>query len=515
MAAVVDKSNKGENVSMWLLNYIKNHGGPYEIPQECKDSWDLMKIFIADSVFDKKTKESKRKGMVLQGLLSCCLKMAEIVKQKDNDFTEQTDKYETLLKESNEKISELRLHAITTGEALIEKANLCDHLTATNDELSVKIQDIEKELEEHKHAVNIAFDKVGEKSDQLCQNNISKFKEHKQIYPWNELDQASSFPAAPVVTTTVLNTDNSGEVQLISKQLKPQEMDAIVREIGQVPRYDINRFMKWFCELKRVRETYNLNTDDIDRILQRVVGNGLWVRIVQNCGQQRRTRDVFREMLRALYGITLNVSLSGKIKQMKQECPYELCDRIATVMDQLMTGNPGFEHGGLLHRVMLLEALEEDVREGILSVTPDPTDLKDMLLRADNLWRKRSRKESFAVDAARIFRVEGQQNKEYAGFRGPQRGNRAYNSEWQRERGKYEQEKKDRAPRQSWIPFPQLKREHDKLKMEYDTIRAERDLLKLNVSVLEAELSKLRCVSLTTSGVTDQGGGIQHRAINL
>ncbi|OCT80271.1 hypothetical protein XELAEV_18027089mg [Xenopus laevis] len=87
MAAVVDKSNKGENVSMWLINYIKNHGGPYEIPQECKDSWDLMKIFIADSVFDKKTKEVK----------------------------------------------ELRLHAITTGEALIEKANLCDRLTKTND----------------------------------------------------------------------------------------------------------------------------------------------------------------------------------------------------------------------------------------------------------------------------------------------------------------------------------------------------------------------------------------------
>ncbi|OCT88156.1 hypothetical protein XELAEV_18016781mg [Xenopus laevis] len=117
---------------MWLINYIKNHQGPYEIPQECKDSWDLMKNFIADSVFDKKTMESKSKGMVLQGLLSC-LKMAEIIKQKDNDCTEQTN----------------RLHATTTGEALIEKANLCDHLTVANDELSVKIQDVEKELEEH------------------------------------------------------------------------------------------------------------------------------------------------------------------------------------------------------------------------------------------------------------------------------------------------------------------------------------------------------------------------------
>ncbi|OCT78913.1 hypothetical protein XELAEV_18030001mg [Xenopus laevis] len=475
MAAVVDKSNKGENVRMWLINDIKKHGGPYEIPQECKDSWDLMRIFIADSVFDKDTKESKRKGMVLQGLLSCCLKMAEIIKQKDNDFTEQTDRYETLLKESHEKISEL----------------YCMPL------LLVKIL---KELEEHKHAVNIAFDKVGEKSDQLCQNNISKFKEHKQIYPRNELDQPSS---AELLNFHCINTDNTGEVQLISKQLKPQEMDVIVREIGQVPRYDINRFMKWFCELKRVRETYNLNTDDIDRILQRVVGNGLWVRIVQNCGQQRRTKDVFREMLRALYGITLNVSLSGKIKQMKQECPYELCDRIATIMDQLLTGNPVFENGGLLHRVMLLEALEEDVREGILSVTSDPIDLKDVLLRVDNLWRKRNREELFSLE---FFEV--QQKREYVGLSGPQRGKVSYNSDRQRKRGTYEQEKKDRAPSQSWIPFSQLKREHDKLKMEYETIRAERDLLKQNVSVLEAELSKLRCVSLTTSEGTFTFGRI-------
>ncbi|OCT62612.1 hypothetical protein XELAEV_18043697mg [Xenopus laevis] len=501
MDAVVDKSNEGENVSMWLINYIKNHGGPYEIPQECKDSWDLMIIFIAAaySVFDKKTKESKLKGMVLQGLLSCCLKMA--------------DGYKTLLKESNEKISELRLHAITTGDALIKKANLCDHLTK-------QIMNL-----------NIAFDKVGEKSDQLCQNNISKFKEHKQMYPWNELDQATSFPAAPVVTNTALNTDNSGE-----------EVDAIVREIGQVPRYDINRFMKWFCELKRVRETYNLNTDDIDRILQRVVGNCLWVRIVQNCGQQRRTRDVFREeMLRALYGITLNVSLSGKIKQMKQEYPYELCDRIATVMDQLMTGNPGFEHGCLLHRVMLLEALEDDdlkahIKEEVMLENEGAevvwgeffTNCKEssklivgVCYRPPNVSEEEEtkllmqvEKAASLVDAARIFRVEGQQKRVFVGLRGPQRGKVSYNSDRQRERGRYEQEKKDRAPRQSCIPFSQLKREHDQLKMENDTIRAKRDLLKQNISVLEAELSKLRSVSLT-SGVTDQGGGIQYRVINL
>eukprot|EP00079_Xenopus_tropicalis_P015258 XP_004912709.1 PREDICTED: uncharacterized protein LOC101733854 [Xenopus tropicalis] len=515
MALVSGNSTKGEMVSTWLVSYIKNHGGPYEIPQECKHSWDLMKDFIADSVFDKKTKEAKRKGLIIQGLVSCCLEMAEIIKQKETDITEQADKYKTLLRESNEKISELRLHAITTGEALLEKANLCDHLTGVNDELSVKIQDVEKELEEHKHAINIAFDKVGNNSDQSCENNISKFnteiKGHKQLYPWNELDQACSFPAAPVVTTTVLNTDNTGEVQLISKQLKPQEMDAIVREIGQVPRYDINRFMKWFCELQRVRETYNLNPEDVDRVLQRVVGNGLWVRIVQNCGQQRRTRDVLKEILRALYGITSNVSLSGKLKQMKQECPYELSHRIATVMEQILIDNPGFEHGGLIHRVMLLEALEEDVREGILSITPDPTDLKDILLRADNLWRKRNKEESFVVDAARIFRVEGQQRKEYVGFKWPQRGKGVYNSD--RQKGKYESRWQNRENNQNdrksrtWITFPQLKREHEKLKFEYDKIRAERDLLKQQVSLLETELSKLRRAPLTHSGVKDHGGG--------
>ncbi|OCT74363.1 hypothetical protein XELAEV_18033336mg [Xenopus laevis] len=331
MASVVDNSNKGQH----MVNKLYNHRQPYEIPQECKNSWDLMKNFIADRVFDKKTKESKHKAMVLHGLLSCFFeKMAEIIKQKDKNITEKADRYETLLKQSNEKISELKMVA-------------CHYYCET--------QDVEKKLEEHKHAVYIAFDEVGEKSDQLCQNNISKFKKHKQIYPWNELYQASSFPAAPVVTTTVLNTDNTGEVHLIPKQLKPQEIDVIViiERLG--------KFMKWFCEVQRVRETCNLNSEDVGRILQKVVGNGLWVSIVQNCGQQRRTRDVFREMMRTLYGITLNVSLSGKIKQMKQECPYELCDRIVKVMDQLLTRNPGFEHEAELSKLMCVSLITSDV----------------------------------------------------------------------------------------------------------------------------------------------------------
>ena len=79
--------------------------------------------------------------------------------------------------------------------------------------------------------------------------------------------------------------------------------------------------------------------------------------------------------------MTTNVSLSGKIKQMKNECPYELADRISSVMEYVMTGNPGFVRGGLVHRSMLLEAVD-DVREGISSVTPDPSDNNDILLRA-------------------------------------------------------------------------------------------------------------------------------------
>lgn len=87
-------------------------------------------------------------------------------------------------------------------------------------------------------------------------------------------------------------------------------MEAIIREIGQVPRYDVNRFMKWFCDLQRVRDTYNLNVEDLTRILQKSVGNGLWARILQNCGQRHKTKDVLKELLKALYGVTTNVSLS-------------------------------------------------------------------------------------------------------------------------------------------------------------------------------------------------------------
>ncbi|CAH2226032.1 Hypothetical predicted protein [Pelobates cultripes] len=246
----------------------------------------------------------------------------------------------------NNKIVDLRVHAVTTGEALIEKAKICEKLTVENESLNEKILELQKELDECRHATNMAFNKMAESMAPSSRPPVSEIPEsianpgvgdtgYKPLYPWEDLKQKSvtNLPAAPTTTTTVLNPDNSGEIQLVIKQLKPQEMDAIVREIGQVPQQDINRFLQWFCGFQRVKEMYSLTTSDMERVLQRVVGNGLWVRIVQTCGQQRRTRDMLKEILRALYGVTSNVSLSGKIKQLKQESPFELSARISTVME--------------------------------------------------------------------------------------------------------------------------------------------------------------------------------------
>ncbi|KAM5158274.1 uncharacterized protein ACMZJ9_009549 [Mantella aurantiaca] len=434
-----------------------------------------MKVFLSDSVSDRKTKQKKCKGIIVQGLVSCCTKLMEVVNEKEKLIFEQGQKHEIMERELKEKISDLRLHAITSGEALIEKAKLCDNLTQENEELLVKIQIVERELEECKHAANIAFDRLAEKLN--YQTETSKaIKEYKQIYPWDELHTAPTLPAAPTTTTTVLNTDNSRDVQLITKHLKPQEMEAIVREIGQVPRYDINMFMKWFSDLQRARETYSLNIEDLGRVLQKVVGNGLWIRILQNCGQRHKTKDVLRELLKALYGVTTDVSLSGKIKQMKNECPYELTDRIANVMDHVMTGNPGFEHGGVVHRAMLLDALDNEVREGILSVTPDPSEYKDILLRADNLWRRKCRENSFAVDAARVFRVAGQQDR--VDFKRPIRGREYNSSGGQRRSGRNEPEIRGRYSKQTWIPFSEIKNERDRLQEEVTKLMKEMEEMK-------------------------------------
>ncbi|XP_063312458.1 uncharacterized protein LOC134612004 [Pelobates fuscus] len=408
-----------ENVKQWLMNYIKRHGGPYEISQDCKQSWEKMQEFLGEMLFDKNVSDKKRKGCIMQALLSCCLKLEGIVKIKEDVMAELNSVMNMKSEKLNNKIVDLRVHAVTTGEALIEKAKMCDKLTVENERLNEKILEMQKELDECRHATNMAFNKMAESMAPSSRSPVSEIPGsianpgiedtgYKPIYPLEDLKQKSvtNLPAAPTTTTTVLNPDNSGEIQLVTKQLKPQEMDAIVREIGQVPQQDINRFLQWFCGIQRVKEMYSLTTSDMERVLQRVVGNGLWVRIVQTCGQQRRTRDMLKEILRALYGITSNVSLSGKIKQLKQESPYELSARISTVMEQFGVSNPGFEQGGMVHRSMFLDALEEDIKDEILSVTPNPSEMCDLLLRADNLWRRKVKNESFAVDAARIFRVE-------------------------------------------------------------------------------------------------------------
>lgn len=96
----------------------------------------------------------------------------EVVKKKDKHILEQAQRHKVEEKELNEKISDLRLHAITTGEALIETATLCDILIQQNEELPVKIQVVEKELELCKHTANI---KITLLKLNWMQENISRY----------------------------------------------------------------------------------------------------------------------------------------------------------------------------------------------------------------------------------------------------------------------------------------------------------------------------------------------------
>ncbi|CAH2250620.1 marginal coil Xmc L homeolog, partial [Pelobates cultripes] len=363
------------------------------------------------------------KGCIVQALLSCCLKLEGIVKIKEDEMAELNSVINMKSEKLNNKIVDLRVHAVTTGEALIEKAKMCEELTVENERLNGKILEMQKELDECRHATNMAFNKMAES---MAPSRIGDTG-YKPIYPWEDLKQKSvtNLPAAPTTTTTVLNPDNSGEIQLVTKQLKPQEMDAIVREIG-------------------VKEMYSLTTSDMERVLQRVVGNGLWVRIVQTCGQQRRTRDMLKEILRALYGITSNVSLSGKIKQLKQESPYELSARISTVMEQFGVSNPGFEEGGLVHRSMFLDALEEDIKDEILSK--------------------------------------------------PLRGNRFQhigNSRGENESGSEKKAKSDTFVK-PWVPFHEIKDERDRLKEELNKIGEERCIQKGNERCLRMNVDQVQ-----------------------
>ncbi|KAM8972142.1 LOW QUALITY PROTEIN: uncharacterized protein RCH25_017760 [Pelodytes ibericus] len=310
---------------------------------------------------------------------------------------------------------------------------------------------------------------------------------YEPINPWEDIKLSQgTLPAAPTTTTTVLNASNTGELQVTTKKLKPHEMDAIVKEIGHVPQHDINRFLQWFCDFQRVSNMYSLTVEDVERVLQRVIGNGLWARIKQTCGEHRRTKEVLKELLRALYGIASNVSLSGKIKQLKQESPYELS---SVIMALLVPTNPGFVEGDIVHRVMFMDALEESIREEILCVTPDPRDLNDILLRADNLWRKKER--WFAVDSARVFRVEGQQRKEVFNPNSYSTGNKnqqmGQNSQVHRGRDRHDNGERQSRP---GIPFNEIRSKRDRLQEQLDRLKEELSNLKVDVKVAEVEAER-------------------------
>ncbi|XP_053550201.1 LOW QUALITY PROTEIN: uncharacterized protein LOC128641694 [Bombina bombina] len=485
-----------ENVSKWVLNYIKRHGGPYEIPAEYRQSWDLMKEFLAKMLYDKNVSENKRKGWIMQGLLFCCLKLEEIIKEKDSEISQlnsavmvESMENGELYNELNDKIVDMRVHAVVTGEALIEKAKVCDTLTEQNEQMNERILELEREVDECRYVTNMAFNRMAE-SMVACSMSpapkVPKVTESVNNSGTGGVDikqkPVINLPAAP---TTVLNHDNSGEVRLVTKDLKPQEMDNIVNEIGQVPQQDFNCFLQWLCNFKRITEMYNL-TVDIKKVWQRAIGNGLWVRIVQRCGQTPRTADIFKEIMHVLYGIHSDVSLCGKIKQLKNESPYELSDRISTVLKNVIVHNSGFEHGGMVHRTIFLDALEENIRESILSVTPNPSDLNDILLRADNLWRKIFKNNISVVASVRGSKEKGQ-NYHCLGISGSQYGQKSQN---------YKRKLKSKT----WIPFSQIKNEYEELKTEYNKIKHERDQLKEQIGIVKA---KCRCNMSTGVGVVE------------
>ncbi|XP_053548897.1 uncharacterized protein LOC128640443 [Bombina bombina] len=385
-----------ENVNKWVLNYIKRHGGPYEIPAEYKQSWELMQKFLEKTLFDKKVSENKRKGCILQGLLSCCVKLEENGKVKENEMSQlnatmvvKSESYDKSCNELNDNIVDLRVHAVATSEALIEKAKWCDMLTKENERLKERSLELEREVDECRHATNMAFNRMAEsmapwnrspspKIPVSVSNSGIRDAGYKTIYPWEDLKQAivTTLPAAPTTTTTVLNHDNTGEVQLVTKHLKPQEMDAIVREIGQIPQHDINRFLQWFCNFQRVKE---------------------------------------------------------------------------------------------------------EIRDEILSVTPDPSEMCDILLRADNLWRRKIKNESFAVDAARIFRVEGHERKERSALysQKPSRLNRSQHIGGYRGQRDLDREKeKSGKILKPWVPFHEIKNERDRLQEELNKVKCELDKIK-------------------------------------
>lgn len=161
---------------------------------------------------------------------------------------------------------------------------------------------------------------------------------------------------------------------------------------------------------------------------------------------------------------------------MQNESPYELSHRIATIMELLVGNNLAFERGGLIHMSMFLDALHEDIKQNILSVTPNPHDLKDILLRADHLWRK-SNEQAVKIDLATLFRTNTEhKDQKIISYDNTQRGDTGSNigDNYMKNRADQNNNKKRSK---TWIPFSQLKQKYDHLKIEYDKMRGERDKL--------------------------------------
>ena len=45
MLTQCEASVSSDKVNRWVLKCIKRHGGPYEIPETCKQTWAMMKEF--------------------------------------------------------------------------------------------------------------------------------------------------------------------------------------------------------------------------------------------------------------------------------------------------------------------------------------------------------------------------------------------------------------------------------------------------------------------------------------
>lgn len=82
-------------------------------PQEYRQSRCLITCFYL--IVCLKAKEKKRKGIITTRLLSCCIKLMELVKEKEKQIIGQAQRHVVVMRELNEKISDVRSYAITIG----------------------------------------------------------------------------------------------------------------------------------------------------------------------------------------------------------------------------------------------------------------------------------------------------------------------------------------------------------------------------------------------------------------